>query len=153
MTTERFARKPGDVNPAASTEAEHDDEAGRPSVFRSKPVSSTHPKLLADVSAEQPARTKWIVVEKFAQDGHEYRLMRRPMAAKSELARLTAREEEVLEYASEGHTNKSIAYTLGLSPSTVGVLLSRAAARLGAKSRDELLSIFADRKEAARRTL
>jgi DNA-binding CsgD family transcriptional regulator len=43
---------------------------------------------------------------------------------------LTKRELQVARYAALGHSNKSIAYELGLSPSTVGVLLARARKKL-----------------------
>jgi DNA-binding NarL/FixJ family response regulator len=50
--------------------------------------------------------------------------------------------------ACAGRSNKSIAQELELSPSTVGVLLFRAAAKLNAKSRSELLSNYEQFKAA-----
>lgn len=38
-----------------------------------------------------------------------------------------------------GHSNKLIAYELGIAASTVGVLLGRAASRLGVRTRKALL--------------
>jgi DNA-binding CsgD family transcriptional regulator len=92
-------------------------------------------------SSKQRSRSGWTVVEEFERDGFSYQVLRRPIDSVRGL-RLTKRQEQVLEYVSEGHSNKSIAYALGLSPSTVGVLLYRAAAKLGAKTRFELVAAY-----------
>lgn len=91
--------------------------------------------------SKQRARSGWTVVEEFERDGYSYQVLRRPLDTLRG-NRLTKRQEQVLEHACEGHSNKSIAYALGLSPSTVGVLLYRAAAKLGAKDRFELLAAY-----------
>jgi DNA-binding CsgD family transcriptional regulator len=91
--------------------------------------------------SKQRARSGWTVVEEFERDGYSYQVLRRPLDTQRG-HRLTKRQEQVLEHACEGHSNKSIAYALGLSPSTVGVLLYRAAAKLGAKDRFELLAAY-----------
>ena len=52
---------------------------------------------------------------------------------------LTPREHQVVALAARGHANKSIAYELGITTSTVGVLLGRAASRLGVASRRALI--------------
>ena len=41
-----------------------------------------------------------------------------------------------------GNSNKVIAYELGISSSTVGVLLSRAVARLGVRTRRALIATY-----------
>jgi DNA-binding NarL/FixJ family response regulator len=53
---------------------------------------------------------------------------------------LTAREREIVERAMLGSHNKEIAYDLGLSDSTIRVLVSRAAYKLGVRTRRELLA-------------
>lgn len=60
---------------------------------------------------------------------------------------LTSREEQAVELAANGLSNKRIAQCLGIAPSTVGVLLFRAAAKLGVKSRAELAAAFRALKE------
>jgi DNA-binding CsgD family transcriptional regulator len=55
---------------------------------------------------------------------------------------LTEREREVAAFLALGHTTKIIAYELGISDSTVRVLLSRIRARLGATNRAELLKLL-----------
>jgi DNA-binding NarL/FixJ family response regulator len=52
---------------------------------------------------------------------------------------LTPRERQVAEFAAIGHSNKEIAYELGVSASTVGVLLMRAASKLGVASPADLV--------------
>jgi len=55
---------------------------------------------------------------------------------------LSAREHQVLTQAQLGHSDKVIAHALGLSNSTVRVLLHRAAKKLGASTRREALVRF-----------
>lgn len=93
----------------------------------------------------EKGRGSWTVVEQFVRDGYSYRLARRPLRDEG-TERLTKREQEALDYALDGLSNKTIAYALGLAPSTVGVLLFRAAAKLGVKSRRELLQAYAQIK-------
>ena len=90
----------------------------------------------------RPNRERWTVVEEFDSDGFQYRVSRRPIAA-TVGPQLTSREKEVLKHACLGYNNKLIANALGVAPSTVGVLLFRAASKIGAKSRRELLRAFA----------
>jgi len=84
----------------------------------------------------------WTIAEQFVREGYCYRLLRRPVSASEEAPRLTKRELAALELASSGHGNKSIAQQLEVSPSTVGVLLFRAAAKLSVASRSDLLLAY-----------
>ena len=58
------------------------------------------------------------------------------------LAGLTLRERQAAGYACLGHSNKLIAYELGLSASTVATYLTRAAAALGAGTRAGLIERY-----------
>jgi len=58
------------------------------------------------------------------------------------VAPLSRREREAVSRAALGETNKVIAFELGVSASTVGVLLHRAARKLGVRTRAELLERF-----------
>jgi len=98
--------------------------------------------------APQRSRAGWTVLEEYERDGFCYQVLRRPLDG--DAPRLTKREEQVLARACEGESNKSIAHDLGLSPSTVGVLLFRAAAKLGAGSRQELIAAYARLSKRAR---
>lgn len=90
---------------------------------------------------------KWTILEQFVFCGHRYQVRRRPLDPPGYDAKLTPREELVVTMAVAGETNKGIAYSLGVAPSTVGVFLFRAAAKMGVKSRSELVSAYARRKQ------
>lgn len=87
------------------------------------------------------SRPAWSVVEQFECDGFYYRVSRKPIESTG--PRLTKREQQALAYAKSGYSNKRIAHLLGIAPSTVGVLLFRAAAKMGAKSRSDLVRAYA----------
>jgi DNA-binding CsgD family transcriptional regulator len=52
---------------------------------------------------------------------------------------LSGRERQVTSLAALGRSNKLIAYELGLAHSTVRVLFARAAVKLGARTRSEVI--------------
>ena len=89
------------------------------------------------------------MAEQFVRGGFHYRLMRRPLEFTKKRPMLTKREEDAVVLACDGQSNKSIAQVLDVSPSTVGVLLFRAASKLNAKSRSELLSNYEQFKAAS----
>ena len=85
---------------------------------------------------------RWSLVEHFESDGKRYIL-----ACENDLhvpgpSLLSQREQQVLAYASLGHSSKLIAYELGITDSTVRVLMARATAKLGARSRKEAIATF-----------
>jgi DNA-binding CsgD family transcriptional regulator len=82
---------------------------------------------------------RWSLLDHFDRDGRRYFLACRNAPSALRGALLTARERQVVLLAARGHSNKLIGYELGIATSTVGVLLSRAAARLGLKSRRALI--------------
>ena len=83
---------------------------------------------------------RWSLLDHFDRDGKRYILACRnsPLALAGAL--LTPRERQVVLLAARGHSNKLIGYELGIATSTVGVLLGRAAARLGVRTRRALLA-------------
>jgi DNA-binding CsgD family transcriptional regulator len=85
---------------------------------------------------------RWTLLDHFDSDGKRYVLARQNDAPMHGAATLTDRERQALGYAAMGHTNKLIAYEMGVSASTVGVLLHRAAKKLRARSRAELIERF-----------
>ena len=64
---------------------------------------------------------------------------------------LTERESQVLSYAASGHTNKMIAYRLGLSKSAVSRLLGEAKRKLRVRTRAELVRKVRDFQMMRRR--
>jgi len=87
---------------------------------------------------------RWSLVDSFESDGRRYLVARRNSPNVRRMAALSRREREVVELAGAGHTNKLIAYALGISASTVGVLLHRAAGKLEVKSRNDLVKRYRD---------
>ena len=94
------------------------------------------PNALAEANAQD---TQWTAVEHVEADGRRYVLAFRNTPGSAGIELLSTREREVLSRVVNGRAAKEIAYDLGLAHSTVRVLLARAATKLGARSRAELL--------------
>lgn len=86
---------------------------------------------------------RWTLVDQFERDGRRYVVaypnLPRTAAA---ISFLSPREQMVAGAAALGHANKVIAYALDLAESTVATLLSRAARKLGARSRVQLVRMM-----------
>jgi len=84
---------------------------------------------------------RWSLVDQIEQNGQRYIVAREnePTAQGPDV--LTKRQKEIVGYAQLGHHDKLIAYDLGISPSTVRVQLFKAKAKLGVRSRKELLEV------------
>jgi len=90
---------------------------------------------------------QWSVVSHFAEGPEEYVVARRnaaPAFAKPGIELLTTREQQVVSYLMLGRNTKAVAYELGISPSTVRVLVSRALRKLDARSIEELAQRMAE---------
>jgi len=84
---------------------------------------------------------QWTLVDRFERDGERYVVARENAPQVNGLVALTPTERFVVAYAARGSTTKEIAYTLGISATTVRVLLMRAARRYGVRSRKALLAL------------
>jgi len=87
-------------------------------------------------------RARWTLVEEVTVDGARYILARANAMTTSPLTVLSSRERQVVACLALGLTNKETAYELGLSASTVRVLLARACAKLGVDDREALLAAY-----------
>lgn len=86
---------------------------------------------------------EWSLVDWYDHDGKRFLLAQENRVPATGANRtLTAREEQVVACAAMGHSNKLIAYDLGLSTGTVAVLLGRAARKLGVNGRVALVRVF-----------
>jgi DNA-binding CsgD family transcriptional regulator len=85
---------------------------------------------------------RWIVLVVYERDGKGFVVARSNDVRRPRPASLSLRERQALGRALLGNSNKLIAYELGISASTVGVLLHRAARKLGCNSRVELIQRF-----------
>ena len=86
---------------------------------------------------------RWSLVDHFERDGRRYIVARQNAPTAHPCLPLTERERVVVGLAALGHASKLIAYELGLSESAVSACLARAAKKLGARSRAELVTSFA----------
>ena len=85
---------------------------------------------------------RWSLVDHVGPDGSSCLVAHRNDLLSAAIGLLTERERQVVALAAMGLANKVIAYELGIATSTVGVLVSRAVARLGVSSRRELLDAY-----------
>jgi DNA-binding CsgD family transcriptional regulator len=85
---------------------------------------------------------EWSLVDWYDHDGKRFLLAQENQIPGPTNRALTRREEQVVACAAMGHSNKLIAYDLGLSTGTVAVLLGRAARKLGVSGRVSLVRAF-----------
>ena len=83
---------------------------------------------------------RWTLVDHYEEDGTRYVLARENAPKPTGGVALSQRERQVVALAALGRTNKIIAYELGLAHSTIRVLMARAAAKLEATGRRELIA-------------
>jgi DNA-binding CsgD family transcriptional regulator len=81
-----------------------------------------------------------MVIGRFELDGAVYVLAQEAGTPQAGMDALTPRERDIVARTLRGDTAKEIAYDLGISHSTVRVLLARSYRRLGVKSRAELVA-------------
>jgi DNA-binding CsgD family transcriptional regulator len=85
------------------------------------------------------AAGRWSVLDHFDRDGRRYFLAQPNETEPRPRLSLTRREAQIVELVAQGHTNKQIAYELGLSPSTISSQLVTATRKLGTRSRVETI--------------
>ncbi len=86
---------------------------------------------------------RWTLVDHFERSGKRYVVAQRNEAGGHGPEALTPRERQVVSFVVLGHTTKHIAYELGLSDTTVRVLIARAHRKLGTTKRHELARALA----------
>jgi DNA-binding CsgD family transcriptional regulator len=82
---------------------------------------------------------RWSLTEHFDHDGKRFLLAKRNPSSALPIMEVSHLERQVLALAILGHSNKLIAYQLGLTPSAAAMRLSRLARKLGARTRVELI--------------
>ncbi len=82
---------------------------------------------------------RWTLLDSFEENGRRYVVARENQAHVEGFSALTDRERQIVLHAALGFTNKQIAYALGISDTTVRVLMARAANRMGVRTRREVL--------------
>lgn len=87
--------------------------------------------------------SRWSLLDDFDTDGRRFVVaVENGPPTRPPRRDLSEREHQVMTQAHLGHSDKVIAYELGLSASTVRVLLHRASRKLGASSRKDALARF-----------
>lgn len=82
---------------------------------------------------------RWSLVDQFDTDGRRYLVARRNDPRTPDPRALTERERQVAHFVALGHTNKLVAYELGLSEASVATHLRRAVGKLGVGGRVQLV--------------
>ncbi len=110
---------------------------------------SRGPRRATDPDASLEARkalvsARWTLLDRVELDGRRYIVARENLPSAPGPEALSPRERQVVALAKLGRHNKLIAYELGITASTVRVLMSRASAKLGVRKRAELLRAVGD---------
>jgi DNA-binding CsgD family transcriptional regulator len=85
---------------------------------------------------------RWSLLDQFDTDGRRYLVARRNDPRTPDPRALTERERQVAHFVAMGHTNKLIAYELGLSEGSVATHLRRGIEKLGVGGRVQLAERF-----------
>lgn len=120
-------------------------DALRDAAVQIEAVRARHARLDASEVArawQALVAERWTLVDSFDRGGRRYFVARNNRPDAPAASPLSAREAEVLGAAALGHSNKMIAYELGLAPSSVATHLARAGAKLGVRNRVELIAAF-----------
>jgi DNA-binding CsgD family transcriptional regulator len=90
---------------------------------------------------------RWSLIDRFDTDGRRYLVARKNAPDVPDPRALTLRERHVLAYAAMGHPLKLIAYSLGLSLSTVSVNRRTAMRKLGLQHHADIFALFAPARQ------
>lgn len=85
---------------------------------------------------------RWSLVDTIDSDGRRYLLARKNAPDVVDPRALSSREQEVVRRVVRGHSNKHIAFDLGITASTVAAHLRRAQSKLNARSRAQLIQML-----------
>jgi DNA-binding CsgD family transcriptional regulator len=89
-----------------------------------------------------PVSGEWTLLDQFEQDGDRYLVARSSAPRTKAIEGLTPSERAVIGSLAAGLRTKEVAYTLGLSDTTIRVLLMRAVRKCGVKNRSELIDLW-----------
>jgi DNA-binding CsgD family transcriptional regulator len=83
---------------------------------------------------------RWTLVDRFEANGRRFLIARKNDLTLEDAPELTPRERQVAAFAALGHSNKYIAYELGIGASAVAMRLKSAMEKLGIRQRAELIA-------------
>jgi DNA-binding CsgD family transcriptional regulator len=130
------------AEPAAQERGVVDELVGALRALESEQASSRQdPETLRTLEDHNGlVSRRWALIENIEADGKRFFAVIDNQAKKGGPKLLTRREQEVLDLAVAGRTDKGIASALNIGPGTVRVMLRNARIKLGARSRHELLT-------------
>ena len=85
---------------------------------------------------------RWTVFDQVDTDGKHFVVVHENDPDAAGPRKLTRRETQVATYAAQGHTNKAIAYELGIARTTVATHLRTALSKLGLRRRTDLVWLY-----------
>jgi DNA-binding CsgD family transcriptional regulator len=129
------------VGPAREEAARRALHAAVRAVDRARGKLRTEDPIAATELWQGLVAGRWSLIERYESDGRRYYVAHRNDPQVSEPRALNARERQVIAYAVQGHSNKVIAYSLGIALSTVASHLASAQKKLGVRSRTELVRL------------
>jgi DNA-binding CsgD family transcriptional regulator len=86
---------------------------------------------------------RWSLFDRFDTDGRRFLIARKNDPDVTDPRALTLRERQVLAYAAMGHSLKLIAYSLGISLSSVSTNRRTAMRKLGLRTQADVVRLFA----------
>lgn len=87
-------------------------------------------------------KARWSLIDDFHENGQHFVVARANSVASVGLGLLSSREAQVVACLANGLSNKEAAYELGISDSTVRVLVVRASQKLRVSGRDALIEAY-----------
>ncbi|HEV3191123.1 MAG TPA: helix-turn-helix transcriptional regulator [Polyangiaceae bacterium] len=87
---------------------------------------------------------RWSLVEQFDSDGRRFLIARRNDPQVTDPRALNLRERQVLAYIAMGQPAKLIAYSLGVSPSSISLTRRTAMRKLGLQTTADVVRLFAE---------
>jgi DNA-binding CsgD family transcriptional regulator len=91
---------------------------------------------------------RWSLIEQFDSDARRFMVARRNDPQVADPRALGLRERQVLAYVAMGHPAKLIAYSLGVSPSSVSTTKRTAMRKLGLQTTADIVRLFAPASSA-----
>lgn len=92
---------------------------------------------------------RWTLHERFESDGRRFWVALENAPTDAQAHKLTERESAVVGLVAVGHAQKLVAYELGLSEALISNSIKSALHKLGARSRAELVALYAALTEAS----
>ncbi len=87
---------------------------------------------------------RWSLIEQFDSDGRRFMVARRNEPQVADPRALNLRERQVLAYVAMGHPAKLIAYSLGVSQSSISTTRRTAMRKLGLQTTADVVRLFAE---------